>query len=293
MSTFNLPSQTTFTSADHLQALAYYEVRARELKASTEGVGTTLVNIGTGIVDTFGKVVLTFKSNMLNILKDTKRTELRNWHDSNVTKWMMLSKLPYSSFMNTKIPIPSGMDMTYMDAVTHLSKAYTLNDMPLLSQMFAKLVQQGYTKMQSAPQDLDAAPLRHMLATISQHEPQLKLHLDKLVFEHTTKDGSVPAKQVIRSTAELSANFDNLLTMEKNVLSVAELLNECEQTNRQLGTMFALPNADKIPKDYVEALAALTRAIAMRYDAFATTAAIQMAVEHNYVLSLDALFANR
>ena len=287
-----------------------------------------LTNITLATIDIFGRLVNNLRTIVFKAFRTLKRSELRTFSDSNITRIAALEKMHYGMYTNQKVYIPSGMIVTFPTAVECLQDAYqTANALFVLKQAIKEMrlihtaILRGITPVESVTgtltqdrEDKVVSDLGYLLKNVQGIE-SVGLDVIEKADEVASSIFSVvkpveggvtividltgnqiemaPFTKQFRSMEEFRTVRKSLLEFETQLTAVAEiekLTDELDQITKSVQR--TLESGQKPPSpETIDFISKYVRRIAVcvSYQGYAN--ATQMVLEHNHVLNLTSLFS--
>lgn len=279
-----------------------YDVVAKEVddilklmdpKAATEGLNSNMFGrMFVSIADTFRGLLVSFGNNIVNINKTIKRSELHEFIDSNHLKVSTVDRIPYASLVGFKIDIPANLQGTYKSAIQNLAQLYVrLNAMNN-----AKLMQTSLTNIFTSltngdrkTQGLINAAASVVNYTVRAAKPAVQecqqnfsgKFQQKVNFESVflTKDEWV---QCAKDLLELEPRLREAKTIHELITSMeGTLKGTCEFMNDNPNTL--------TPRD-LQVFGEMVKNVALVMDGYNLAVTRHLALEHNYVLMVNAIY---
>lgn len=268
-------------------------VRALNISASNEGLGTGLLKVFIGVTDTFLKVGNTFKTNVFKFYKSLKRSEMRYYFESHTTMCLKVEATPITSVSKLDVPIPSGMKGTYQNAVVSMEQTYESLDMLSFAQgTLASLIDLRRKLMRNEDYKTTMVPMENIMNQRATAIPQMRLALDK-VFTSQKTPITTNFMNVYKSMKEFKDVRMSLLDMEKYLADVNKMVNLVDDTNTVLADITTYLSEDsEVDKTMVASMINIVKYLANSYDLYGVTTTRQMAVEHNHIGSIGQIWSN-
>lgn len=261
---------------------------------SNEGIIDFFKTASINLVDLFGRLINTFKSNALNVFRSLKRSELRYYVESNMLMVGIVDNYQFNNTMNIQVPIPSGMTVDYLTAVKALKMAYS--DIDILN-VGSAMIQQStdtYVSISRALASDNTTKLtsKPILNTIKTKDMLLKRHI-ALNTKHFTdkRTGTVFFKNVYKSMEDFRTVKSELLGMEDNLKNVETVVKNLTEIDKVVGNTVDVISGheDKFTKQYIGELVEMIRIFATTFDAYSIFNKTQMALEHNHIEVINTL----
>lgn len=290
---FTVPENVTFSQAvsnemDRLLAgLEAYEMSAQE-GLNSNVFGRAFVSVA----DAFTGVLQTFKTNVLKFPKGLKRSELREFIDSNMLKVKTVNGMTFDKVMKVQMVAPAGMSGTYVEATASVLDVY--NKLGALN--IARLADTTFTNVYKSlsREDGNAGKIVNSAAGM----------VDRVV----KSAGPVVAVCQKEFAGDKVANFDfvkcfktmeefrntqgSLLDMEPRLQEVKELdalVTHMEDTLKSICSLITA-NDSIMAKTDVMALGNMAKGVALIFESESMAASRHLALEHNVVLNINTLY---
>lgn len=247
------------------------------------------------IADTFVGLLNTFKTNILKCTTRLKRSEIREFTESNRLKTNTVYGLTYSQMADIQLDVPANMAGSFMDAVDRVSKLYVR----LNAVATAKTTIGSFNRILSAL-NTDAASIKQEIATVYASLSGVVNASREAVRECQAQfNGSFvakkPFKDVFTDVKEFKAVTDELLSLESRLQDVATLAALVGQIETVLNSIAQQLDADggktAIDRSSLLNLGNTAKGLALIFDSYGLAATRQMALEHNHCLNINTIFA--
>lgn len=262
--------------------------------AGLEGLNSSFIGrMFVSIVDTFGQLCHTAFSNITNIHKGLKRSELNEFVQSNALKMRTVDGIPYNSKMDADVDIPANMKGSYKTAVVSLIQVYTkLSAIPttkLCSTSFNEIV----ARMTTSNGSQLAGQIENLSSILSRTVAVAKPAIDTAMSKFDGKF-SYKAKfsDVFLSNSEWVEVRKMLIDNEDRLQDVGELadkVSSIEASLKEIARLAEDPETAITQKD-LKNMSEIAKNVALILDSYGMTATRHMAIEHNYVLCANHLY---
>lgn len=262
---------------------------------SIEGLNSSIVGrLFVSVVDTFGGLLSTFGSNLTNINKALKRSELNEFVSSNMLRTRTVDKIPYEKLIDVKIDCPANLNGTYKNAVDSLVKVY----MRLNAVSNGKMVDTSFREMLNSLNSGDVkvskqadAIARVMTGLVQTAKPAV----DEVMSQFSGKfSAKIPFDKAFLTMDEFVGVRRTLLENEFRLQDIKPMTDTVASIAATLKSITAAVEVDKLEingRD-LNNMASVAKSIALIFDAYGMASQRQMALEHNYVLCVNYLYAN-
>lgn len=257
----------------------------------TEGFSDFVHRAFIAVVDTFTQLLMTLKTNVTAFADSLKRSEIKVYSDSNMLKISAVEKKGYHECKDMDIDFPSGMHGTYIEGVVAVKNVYTTLRLRELITTVSHELDRMYQAM-SRGEDY-SVPFNTMVRHFADTKDHVvkALELSNKIF---TKDSTNKAKFEVlyKSMEQFRMVRTELVGMEKYPKDVAEFVSAMEDMDKVLKNIvsFIGSSKDKMDDATVKSLASFVRILADYYEIYGTNVSRQLALEHNHVLVIDALY---
>jgi len=262
---------------------------------SLEGLNSSLIGrLFVSVVDTFGQLLSTFGSNIVRMGKPLKRSELDEFTASNMLKVRTVDKLPYEKLVGVMIDCPANMKGTYKEAVESLVNVY----MRLNAVSTGKMVDTSFREMLNSLNAGNAliskqadAISRVMTGLVATAKPAVDECMSqfegkfakKIAFDNAflTNDEFVGVRKTL---------IDNEFRLQ-DVNPMTKVVQSIATTLKSITSMVEVDKVELNGRD-INNMATVAKSIALIFDAYGMASQRQMALEHNYVLCVNHLYAH-
>ena len=258
----------------------------------TESFGTGVVKVFAGITDVFGRIVNNFKTTIFKMGTSFKRSEIRYFSESHITKVKVIESMSYDQLRSIMVDIPSGMICTYTDAVKAINILYNMLDMANTLGMFNKTMEQSYCSM-SRGDTKYINLIKPVESMMNNRHGSCKQVVNNLDASFTGKNtDKVKFETVYKSMEEFRNIRKDLLAMEPQLKMVHDLSIVTDNCTKTLTNIISYHehNESSMDKTYVSSLANTVKLMAVMLDNFATNNLRQLAVEHNHILVMESAY---
>jgi len=237
------------------------------------------------IFDIFYRIVNNFKTSIIHIKKDFKRSELQAYHDSHHFVINKLLKSPYFD-PTISVPIPSGMKVTYLKAIVTIEDLYkTLNittTLNILQDYFSEYAKTGILK--------NSDSITKLILNLNKDTTQSTL---QTLFT-TDKTLEVPLGQVISSSDELFIVDKHILIFNEIFQQTPMICKQLEDLEKQVDNLVTLLESDptRTDKILIESLYNLIMAASVQFDMLGVILDLLQRVEHNFTILFRRVVQN-
>ena len=262
---------------------------------SLEGLNSNILGrMFVSIVDTFGGLVKTFGSNLFNITKSVKRSELKEFVASNSLKVRTVDNIPFEKVASYAVDTPANLVGTYKNAVDHIASAYrdidAINRIKLAQTMTNNLFESVVNE------DSKASSLTKDAAT--QFQAIMKSVTPRVLACQKDFSGGFVKKinfsVLFPSKEEWTYSRDSLIKMMpylQDAKTVRETVESIERSLKGLSEAFTT-HQSAIDQNSIMLFGGMIKNVASLMDGYQVCVMRQLALEHNYVLITNDVFAH-
>ena len=276
----------------------------RELRtddgASTESfanvvVGRVIGRMVVSLCDTFTGLLNTFVTNVTKFHKALKRSELKEFCQSNRMKVGVVSNSLCKAIGDVKVNAPAGMNTTFVQAIETLQAIYVqLNAVETARTMQAAL-QETFAKLSNQDSSVGKSILTNynfIHAVIKNSKPAVLKCQKEFGSERAE---SVPITKAYADLSEVRKSIEMLLSMEPRLQDVHALVKMAQQMEAVVKGMVDLVKTKgvaelNIANRDLANLGETAKDLALVFDSYSLAATRQMTLEHNTVLNINALY---
>lgn len=270
---------------------------------ATEGLGSGIKTLLMRLADVAGGLVFTSISNITSLLKAVKRTEMRHrWDSFRVTFSSIESRLNNPHIGEVMMSIPSGLKVSFPDAIATIRSGYEILDTKMLldgmnsaltkiktSLMASEFSQINWAVITEATRALEVLVNKFsgFAVVYAKHANNFSRN-DKTLYVDFTHAYVLPSQFVATRT--------NLLEMEDYLLRVPNIVTQVKANNliltdiiARLGDFTEEALNDKV--SLLETLAKQIYTLAGLFEGYSSLAIAQTSLEHNHLLNYGILDA--
>lgn len=245
------------------------------------------------VCDTFVGLCNTAATNITRITKSIKRGELHEFVDSNKFKVKTVDNIPYSRLVGFKVDIPAKMAGTYKSAISSIATVYVKLNALNTSKLLLNSLNQVYTSLTNN----DGRTAGIIQSTYGV--------VDSIV--RASKDVIMTCQNQFAAKFQEKANFDDIfLTKEEWIesrdmmLELEPRLQEARSIRENIETIettlknicnFIGSNSENLGQSDVVKFGEMIKHVALVMDGYNLAVTRQMALEHNYVLMINAIYS--
>lgn len=273
--------------AEQLQADCLTIKFATDLSMGKEGFFDFMFRLLTGIADLIGRLFRNFKL-VYRVFRGLKRTELHDYTERYLATVVRIKNINYREASIVQIPLPKGLNTTYVDVTQKILACLQLCDMKNRAKSFAVTSKNLATKVQNS------IPTNDSIAVLFEQSTQIEQinnffnQYDKC-FDKSSANQADFGK-LFRSSDEFQLEFNLLNDHAKymyDIHSVYKSLEECNDSMQQaVQAAKARKNNNAMTTISKEELVSLSNAclfMAKTFDTYGLSVQDLHRVEHNYV----------
>ena len=261
---------------------------------SQEGLNSNFIGrFFVSLCDTLLGICTTLTTNVTKVTKSIKRSELHEFIDSNRVKVSVVDKIPFSKLVGFQIDIPANLHGTYKDAIKNIAQLYIrLNALNV-----AKMNSSSLTKIYTSLTNGDAATAGIVREMFKLMETSMKSVAPAVAECQKNFSGKFQEKakfeDVFSSKEEWVECQKLMLDLEprlQEVRTVRELTEQMESTLKNICT-FMTDNPDKLSQQDLTMFGETVKRLALAMDGFNLAVTRHLALEHNYVIMINGIYA--
>lgn len=263
--------------------------------ASLEGLNSNILGrMFVSIVDTFGGLVKTFGSNLFNITKSVKRSELKEFVASNSLKVRTVDHIPFEKLASYAVDTPANLTGTYKNAIDHIAAAY--HDIDAINRI--KLASMMVNNLLEAVVNDDSKSATLAKETSEQFKAVMKFVVPRVLA--CQKDFSGTFVKKVNFSALFPSKEDwtysrealiKLMPYLQDAKTVRETVETIERTLKGLSDAF-VTHQSTIDQNSIILFGGAIKNVASLMDGYQVCVMRQLALEHNYVLITNDVYAH-
>ena len=268
-------------------------VQAEEF-ASVEGLNSNIFGkTFVAIVDTFVGIAMTFKSNIFDMTKSIKRSELHEFRDSNRVKLNVVAGIDYARLVGFKVDVPAGLNDTYVQVIKALADLYlklnTSNNAKLMDTALTQIFD-SVTASKGNTSSIINNYSRIIAATVNAAKNPFVMFSSMFSAKF---EKQLPFEEVFLTKKEWMESMDMLLDLEPKLQEARDIKNLVESMEKRLKSIceFGQGNADAMNKDDLIRMGEMVKNTALIMDGYHMAVMRQLALEHNYVLMANSIYS--
>ena len=256
--------------------------------ASVESLASIATNGVFGIANIFGHILNLFRTGLFEGFKDFKRSELREYVQSNAATMLRFNSRDYSaSCLTLTIDVPQGMTSPYSKTIESLFGFLDELNLDNVSKMILNTADDILTSLRSQNGKFNS------IINDVYREYSNDLHIKMKYSETerhmtTTKKDKMTMKEAYPGGfEELKSVIDALVTTGNSHLqSVAAIHSRMEETEEIVGEIAKLVDVKHIDHKQLDQLSKIARVWAYNFDKFGTVINDIYRIDHNVTLNI-------
>lgn len=301
----NIINPTTEQELDYRSIVTDLDIQIAYLNRldsySEESFSNFLRKTLTKIADFSAGIILLNKTNIKNIFKGMKRSELRAYVDRYHFTIKKIEALNYMKMMEQLVPAATGQKGKTIDVVNFLKEAYDEMNIGATINFMLSDSKDIYYNVMKSTKDKDFAKNINNKDYSKTYTAKTKL-LDGVVSKHLkifessnrksnieTKD--LKFKKIYGSMKEMVQSKETLLNLESTYLASVKSSDVSEKINDNIEALIEAINMGqyKPNKKFVVSLASIVKTMALYFETIAVLLKTQLVSEHNMVLQYNQL----
>ena len=296
---------SSFISDEHYGAMPLYTDTCKKIDealAPIRGMSSTESLAGNffgraivSVLDTFTGLLATFVTNITKFNKSLKRSELKEFCQSNRMKVSVVCNSLNKMIGDVKVYAPAGMNTSYCEAIDTLALIYIQLNAIETARTMQTALQEVFSQMSSGDKSVTKhiASASNYISTVIKASKQAVLKCQKDFSSDRAE--SVVWHKVYPALTDIKLSVEKLLAMEsrlQDVHKLTEMAQEMESVVKGIADLVKTKNTSELPvsnKDIVN-IGEAAKQVALVFDSYAMAATRQMTLEHNTVLNINALF---
>lgn len=276
-----------------MRNLDFYEKYLNSIDISAqEGVASSLGSMLIGLGDISMRLLTTLRTNLFSFYKSYKRSEIKEFYEGHMVSVKRIEAVPFNTFMDMDIPVPSEMTARYMSAIETVEELYSALDIQNTINAFNKVmiqVRKGVVR--------DEPNYGIDLVQLAQFNDIKMKKVNAAVAAHNAnfagEKGGKNARAFKSAYASMQEFRDvraKLISMEGHLQSVEGVLNTMQSANNTLNQVATtLDKTENVQADFLKQLVVSIRNMASMLDIYGTACQAQMAIEHNHVCVIETI----
>lgn len=241
------------------------------------------------IVDAFSRILNNIKTYVLYGFKNFKRSDLRAYVDSHSSSVRNFMRLSVVDFKDVMIPIPHGMESSYLPPTRTVAAQLQLLDIDSVIkktldylELYEKRTVDEYAQL--TPETSFATS---QCAKLTRDDVEKSL---RKFFTNRHDDKEKKAGEVIGSMKELKQLHDGVMFFEADYFRAVNHIKNITLIERKVDAIITrLKSMRSVDVAYIRALHRFVHTIAVQLDMFGVLLDTAQRIERNYVLSLHAI----
>jgi hypothetical protein len=244
-----------------------------------------LTRLLAGVLNTFGHIANTFKTNLFRSYRVLKRTELIYYGEANVATLPRILNTQYELVRNLEIPVPDKMSVPYFDAADQGYGLLTLLDMKNTTNMFVKDLEEVLEKVMGA-----TTPT--LVLRVPDRLPAIVKSFKKFdSYFKGPKKQTYPFTKMFRTMDEFRSVHRTLVGAAEFHYSVERIVSNMDKCTNLLKTILSFMEKDgaELPKETIVRLSEMAMYYAKVFDMFGVAIQDMARIEHNFVEVLKSI----
>jgi hypothetical protein len=262
-----------------------------------EGFQTSVVaKIFIGIIDTFIGLLNTFKTNAFKATSKLKRSELREFVESNRLKTSVVYGLNYDSIKDWEIDVPSRMIGDYTSVIGLINAVYNRSNALALAKQFRSTAAEALVLLSMEDEaKFVAGEVEGLAATIYKSYSAVRQAALECQKSFSGPNAMTrPFGTLYKNKTSMQNDVKSLLDMEFRLKDVAQLVQTIEEIEPTLHSILKIIDKIDVPpaKMMCKSFGDAAKNIALVFDAYGMASTRQVAVEHNIILGINRIYSN-
>ena len=263
--------------------------------ASQEALNSNFLGrIFVSVVDSFTGLLNTFKTNIFKFRIPLKRSELREYVESNRMKVSVVESLPYDKVCEFPVDIPAHLNVTFKTAIDDISIVHVkLNALPRAEAAYNSLVDL-YKDLTNRTGDYPQL----IKNFVEQTTPAMNAIRPLVLKCQQNFSGTMTAKKVYKlvyaDTKEFVACKNELLELEQRLQDIHRIKEIIGNIEQQLKAIVKVIDGDSdvsINSDLLGKFGEALKSLALLFDSVQLASTRQVTLEHNTILNYNNIFA--
>lgn len=255
--------------------------------AGQEDISGFVKNTFSSIINTLGHITNLFKTAVFHGWRDFKRSELREYVDSNVATVHRLRSVDFVTVRNMNLDVPNGMKTSYIKAFTSLTNCLKEMDMLTRSKAMCKAAERVLSSIREGNTAFSAA------VNDANRDYANTKNVERLYFEtekHFTTQTSIRKatfEKCYNSVPEFSNLIDAVLDAETELQAVAAINDNLKSLESTIETIADHSNINDMSRPAIDTLSKIVRAWAFLFEKYSVVVNDVYRVNHNVTLNLE------
>ena len=255
--------------------------------AGQESIGGFIKNTFSSIINTLGHILNLFKTALFDGWRDFKRSELKEYCDSNVMTIMRIRHIDQGVLDGFMLDVPNGMKGSYKDAFTSLTDCLKEMDMTTRSKTLLKSAERVLDSIRDGNSAFASAVNAANKDYSDQRNIERLFGETEHYFTTNTSITKVPFEKCYVSVPELSEVLDMVLDAESDMQAVASVHDRLQDLEDTINTISDHPNVGDMSRPAIDNLAKIVRAWAFLFEKYSIIMNDVYRVNHNVMLNLQ------
>jgi len=280
-------------AAEEIDAI-YRDMKVSMEMASQEGLNSNFFGrFLVSVADSLAGVATTFVSNIAKCTKSIKRSELHEFVDSNRLRVKTVDNIPYSRLVGFQVDIPANLNGTYKNAISNIAQVYV----KLNAANTAKLLLNTLTNIHVSLLSGDGKTSGLISSAYSVISSVVNASKQVVLDCQRNFSGKFQQKakfdDVFLSKEEWVECQSMMLELEPRLQEAKALRETVERMETMLKNILTEigDTPEKLSQKDVTNFGETVKQVALVMDGYNLAVTRQLALEHNYVLMINAIYA--
>ena len=269
-------------------------ILAKMNQPSQEGLNSNFIGrFFVALVDTMVGIATSMGTNLIKISKSIKRSELHEFINSNRLKVSVVDKIDFSRLVGFEVDIPANLNGTYKEAIKNIAQLYIKLNALSLAKMNSTLFTNIYVSLTNGD-----AKTTNLIAEMARlMESSMKVISPAVTECQKNFSGKFQEKakfeEVFSTKEEWNECQKLMLDLEprlQEVKQVRELVEQMETTLKNTSSFLA-DHSDKLTQNDLNAFGDAIKRMALAMDGYNLAVTRHLALEHNYVIMINSIYA--
>lgn len=254
-----------------------------------EDISGFIKNTFSGVINTIGHIANLFKTAVFSGWRDFKRSELREYVDSNQATVFRLRRIDIYKVKNVNLDIPNGMKSSYDKSLTSLLTC--LKEMDMITR--SKVLLSSAEKVLASLRDGSSA-FASAINDASRDYANSK-NVERLFFDtekHFTTQTSLRKatyEKAFESVPGFNKVLDGMLDAEDEFKAVAIVHDRLKDIENTIETIAEHDNINDMNRNAIDTLSKIVRAWAFLFEKYSIVINDLYRVNHNLMMNLQDL----
>jgi len=255
--------------------------------AGQESIGGFIKNTFSSIINTLGHILNLFKTALFDGWRDFKRSELREYCDSNVMSVHRIRNIDPGVLDGLMLDIPNGMKGSYKEAFTSLTNCLKEMDMTTRSKTLLKSAERVLDSIRDGNSAFASAVNAANKDYADQRNIERLFDETEHYFTTNTSLNKIQFEKCYVTVPELSDDIDMVLDAESELQAVASVHDRLQDLEDTVNTISNHPNVGDMSRPAIDNLSKIVRAWAFLFEKYSIVMNDVYRVNHNVMLNLQ------